>query len=107
VRSRNNAGGVEGGMTNGQTLVVRGAKKPISTLRKRLRSIDLRTKEAEDSSYERSDICALPAAGVIAEAVVCFEIAAAFLEKFGGDTMTETRARWESSLRLEPGPLDA
>jgi chorismate synthase len=96
VRSRNNAGGLEGGMTNGQPLVVRGAKKPISTLRKRLRSIDLRTKEAEDSAYERSDICALPAASIIAEAVVAFEVAAAFLEKFGGDTMAETRARWEA-----------
>jgi chorismate synthase len=94
VRSRNNAGGLEGGMTNGQPLVVRGAKKPISTLRKRLRSIDLRTKEAQDSAYERSDICALPAASIIAEAVVAFEVAAAFLEKFGGDTMEETRARW-------------
>jgi chorismate synthase len=94
-RSSNNAGGLEGGMTNGQPLVVRGAKKPISTLRKRLRSIDLVTKEPEESSYERSDICALPAASIIAEAVVCFEVANAFLEKFGGDTMGETRARWE------------
>ncbi|NNE43826.1 MAG: chorismate synthase [Gemmatimonadetes bacterium] len=98
-RPTNNAGGLEGGMTNGETLVVRGAKKPISTLRKRLRSIDLRTKEAEESSYERSDICALPAAGIIGEAVVCFEVAAAFLEKFGGDTMAETRQRWEASLK--------
>jgi chorismate synthase len=93
-RSTNNAGGLEGGMTNGQPLIVRGAKKPISTLRKRLRSIDLQTKEAVESSYERSDICALPAAGIIAEAVVCFELANAFLEKYGGDTMEETRARW-------------
>jgi chorismate synthase len=96
-RTSNRAGGLEGGMTNGEMLVVRGAKKPISTLGKRLRSVDLRTKEAEDSSYERSDICALPAASVIAEAVVCFEIATAFLEKFGGDTMTETRRRWKAS----------
>jgi chorismate synthase len=95
-RSSNNAGGLEGGMTNGQTLVVRGAKKPISTLRKRLRSFDLRTKEAEESSYERSDICALPAAGIIAEAVVCFELADAFLEKFGADTLAETHRRWEA-----------
>jgi chorismate synthase len=95
-RSSNNAGGLEGGMTNGQPLVVRGAKKPISTLRKRLRSIDLITKQAEDSSYERSDICALPAASIIAEAVVCFEVANAFLEKYGGDTLDETRARYEA-----------
>jgi chorismate synthase len=95
-RSHNHAGGLEGGMTNGQPLVIRGAKKPISTLRKRLRSIDLGTKEPQEASYERSDICAVPAASVIAEAVVCFEIARAFLEKFGGDTMDETRARWEA-----------
>jgi chorismate synthase len=106
ARSRNNAGGLEGGMTNGQPLVIRGAKKPISTLRRRLRSIDLRTKEAEESSYERSDICALPAAGIIAEAVVCFELAAAFLDKFGGDTMIETRKRWEAHLELEPRPQE-
>jgi chorismate synthase len=67
-------------------------------LRKRLRSIDLTTKEAQESSYERSDICAVPAASVIAEAVVCFEIARAFLEKFGGDTMKETHARWAAGL---------
>jgi chorismate synthase len=97
-RSHNRAGGLEGGMTNGQTLVVRAAKKPISTLRKRLRSIDLTTKEAQESSYERSDICAVPAASVIAEAVVCFEVARAFLEKFGGDTMQETHARWAAGL---------
>jgi chorismate synthase len=96
-RASNNAGGLEGGMTNGEVLVVRGAKKPISTLRKRLRSVDLRSKEAEESSYERSDICALPAASVIAEAVVCFEIAGAFLDKFGADTLAETRHRWEAS----------
>jgi chorismate synthase len=102
-RSSNNAGGVEGGMTNGQALVIRGAKKPISTLRKRLRSIDLTTKEPADSSYERSDICALPAASVIAEAVVAFEIANAFLEKYGGDTMEETRARY-AVVRNIAGP---
>jgi chorismate synthase len=83
-------------MTNGETLIVRGAKKPISTLGKRLRSIDLRTKETEEAAYERSDICALPAASVIAEAVVCFEVADAFLQRFGADTMAETRRRWEA-----------
>ena len=96
-RSTNRAGGLEGGMTNGAPLIVRGAKKPISTLRKRLMSVDLRTKETEESSYERSDICALPAAAIIAEAVVCFEVADAFLEKFGADTMQETRRRYEAS----------
>lgn len=97
-RGSNRAGGLEGGMTNGETLVVRGAKKPISTLGKRLRSVDLRTKEAAEAAYERSDICALPAASVIAEAVVCFEIAAAFLERFGADTMDETRRRFAAGL---------
>ena len=95
-RPSNHAGGLEGGMTNGETLVVRGAKKPISTLGKRLRSIDLRTKEPEEAAYERSDICAVPAASVIAEAVVCFELANAFLERYGADTMAETRRRWEA-----------
>ncbi|HET9885934.1 MAG TPA: chorismate synthase [bacterium] len=99
-RGSNNAGGIEGGMTNGEMLVVRGAKKPISTLGKRLRSIDLRTKEASEAAYERSDICALPAASIIAEAVVCFEMAGAFLDKFGGDTMRETRERWEAGQRF-------
>jgi chorismate synthase len=107
ARSRNNAGGLEGGMTNGQPLVIRGAKKPISTLRRRLRSVDLRTKEAEEAGYERSDICALPAASIIAEAVVCFELAAAFLDKFGGDTMLETRKRWQAHLELEPRAPDS
>lgn len=99
-RGSNNAGGLEGGMTNGETLVVRGAKKPISTLGRRLRSIDLRTKEAAEAAYERSDICALPAASIIAEAVVCFEIADAFLERFGADTMEETRRRFRDPARL-------
>jgi chorismate synthase len=99
-RGSNNAGGIEGGMTNGEMIVVRGAKKPISTLGKRLRSIDLRTKEASEAAYERSDICALPAASIIAEAVVCFEIAGAFLDKFGGDTMRETKERWEAGKRF-------
>jgi chorismate synthase len=95
-RPTNRAGGLEGGITNGEPLVVRGAKKPISTLGKRLRSIDLRTKEPDEAGYERSDICALPAASVIAEAVVCFELADAFLERFGADTLAETRRRWEA-----------
>ena len=95
-RGSNNAGGLEGGMTNGETLVLRGAKKPISTLGRRLRSIDLRTKAAEEAAYERSDICALPAASLIADAVVCVEIADAFLQRFGADTMAETRRRWEA-----------
>lgn len=94
-RPTNNAGGLEAGMTNGQPLVIRAAKKPISTLRKPLDSINLATKEAEAAAYERSDVCAVPAAGVILENVVAFEVAAALVEKFGGDSLAEMQARWE------------
>lgn len=106
VRRSNNAGGLEGGMTNGMPLVVRGVMKPISTLLRGLDSVNLETLSAERSDYERSDICAVPAASVVAEYVVAFEIARAFLEKFGGDTMQEVRAGWqvflEEARRLAP-----
>ena len=95
TRPTNNAGGLEAGMTNGQPLVIRAAKKPISTLRKPLDSINLATKEAEAAAYERSDVCAVPAAGVILENVVAFEIAAALIDKFGGDSLEEMQARWK------------
>ncbi len=95
VRPTNNAGGLEAGMTNGQPLVIRAAKKPISTLRKPLDSINLQTKETEAAAYERSDVCAVPAAGVILENVVAFEIAAALIDKFGGDSLVEMQARWK------------
>lgn len=94
-RPTNNAGGLEAGMTNGQPLVIRAAKKPISTLRKPLESINLVSKEAEAAAYERSDVCAVPAAGVILENVVAFEVAAALVEKFGGDSLAEMQARWK------------
>lgn len=94
-RPTNNAGGLEAGMTNGQPLVIRAAKKPISTLRKPLESINLASKETEAAAYERSDVCAVPAAGVILENVVAFEIAAALVEKFGGDSLAEMQARWK------------
>src|SRR5690606_11541864 len=94
-RPTNNAGGLEAGMTNGQPLIVRAAKKPISTLRKPLESINLETKEPEAASYERSDVCAVSAASVIVENVVAFEIARALIEKFGGDSLVEMKARWE------------
>lgn len=94
VRPTNNAGGLEGGMTNGQPLVVRAAKKPISTLRKPLDSIRMDNKESKRASYERSDVCAISAASVIIEHVVAFEVAAAFLEKFGGDSIQELQARY-------------
>ena len=95
VRPTNNAGGLEAGMTNGQPLIVRAAKKPISTLRKPLESINLRTKQPEEAAYERSDVCAVPAASVIVENVVAFEIARAFVEKFGNDSLQEMKARVE------------
>ena len=90
VRDTNNAGGTEGGMTNGAPLVVRGAMKPISTLLRGMPSVNLNTKAAETSAYERSDICAVSAASVVMENAVAFEIARAALEKFGGDTLDET-----------------
>ncbi|MFM9116078.1 MAG: chorismate synthase [Planctomycetota bacterium] len=94
-RPTNHAGGLEGGMTNGQPLVIRAAKKPISTLRKPLGSINLATKEPENADYERSDVCAVSAASVIVECVVAFEIACALTEKFGNDSLPEMLARWE------------
>ncbi len=98
VRRSNNAGGLEGGMTNGAPIVLRGAMKPISTLLKGMDSVDLESRESQRSDYERSDISAVPAASVVAENVVAFEIARAFLEKFGGDTMAEVRAAYEFFL---------
>ena len=94
ARPTNNAGGLEAGMTNGQPLVIRAAMKPISTLRKPLASVNLRTKEAEEAAYERSDVCAVSAASVIVENVVAFEVAAAVVDKFGADSVEEMLARW-------------
>jgi chorismate synthase len=94
-RSSNRAGGLEGGVTTGQPLVVRGAMKPISTLRKRLPSVDLRDGTAADAAVERSDICAVPAAGVVGEAMVALVLADAVLEKFGGDSVGEIRRNLE------------
>lgn len=94
TRPSNNAGGLEAGMTNGQPLVIRAAKKPIATLRKPLESINWETKATQKAAYERSDVCAVPAASVIIEAVVAFEIAAALVEKFGGDSLIEMKARY-------------
>lgn len=95
VRRSNNAGGTEGGMTSGAPLVVRVAFKPISTLMSPLHSVDLRTKTESVAAIERSDVCAIPAAAVIAEAVVAFELARVFLEKFGGDSLVEIRRNVE------------
>jgi chorismate synthase len=99
-RPTNNAGGLEAGMTNGQPIVIRAAKKPISTLAKPLASINLDTKEPESASYERSDVCAISAASVIVEGVVAFEIAAALIDKFGGDSLAEMQARHQLFLQL-------
>jgi chorismate synthase len=94
VRPTNNAGGLEAGMTNGQPLVVRAAMKPISTLRKPLDSVNLTTKQPEAAAYERSDVCAVSACSVIIESVVAFTVAAALVDKFGGDSIEEMQARW-------------
>ncbi len=98
TRGANRAGGLEGGITNGQDILVRGLLKPISTLRRPLESVDLATREPALAAYERSDICVVPAAGVIGEAMVSIVLAQAFLEKFGGDSMTETRRNFEGYL---------
>jgi chorismate synthase len=95
VRRTNRAGGLEGGMTNGQPLVIRAVMKPISTLLRGLDSVDLRTLQPQRSDYERSDVCAVPAASVVAENVVAFELARAWLDKFAGDTLREVRAAYE------------
>jgi chorismate synthase len=100
TRPTNNAGGLEAGMTNGQPLIVRAAKKPISTLAKPLESINLETKEQEAASYERSDVCAVSAASVIVENVVAFTVAEALVEKFGNDSLAEMKGRYAQFLEL-------
>jgi len=97
-RGANRAGGLEGGMTNGQDVVVRGFLKPISTLRRPLESVDLETRESALAAYERSDVCVVPAAGVVGEAMVSLVVAQAMLEKFGGDSLAETTRNFEGYL---------
>jgi len=97
-RHTNHAGGIEGGVTNGEVLVLRAAMKPIPTLYRPLRSVDIITKEPLEASIERSDVCAVPAACVIGEAVVAWELAKACLEKCGGDSLTELKDNWNSYL---------
>jgi chorismate synthase len=89
TRAKNNAGGVEGGMSNGENIVVRGYLKPISTLRRPLQSVDFRSREPVKAAYERSDVCVVPAAGVAGEAMVALTLAKVALEKFGGDSISE------------------
>lgn len=98
-RNSNNAGGLEGGITNGEEIVVTGAMKPIPTLYTPLQSVDILTKEPFEATVERSDCCAVPAASVVAEAVVAIEIAVAFMEKFGGDSVSETARNYQSYLQ--------
>ncbi len=97
-RKTNNAGGIEGGMTNGMPLLLSAAMKPIPTLRRPLRSADLVTKKALSAAYERSDTCAVPAAAVVAEAMVALVLADAFLQKFGGDSRQEVRRNYRGYL---------
>jgi chorismate synthase len=95
TRPTNNAGGLEAGMSNSQPIVIRAAKKPISTLAKPLESVNLKTLKPEAAAYERSDLCAVAAASCILENVVAFEIARAMVDKFGGDSLEEMQARWK------------
>jgi chorismate synthase len=94
-RLSNRAGGLEGGMTNGEELRVRGYLKPISTLRRALRSVNIETKEPMEANFERSDVTAVPAAGVIGEAMVAMVLARAMREKFGGDSLKEMKRNCE------------
>jgi chorismate synthase len=97
-RTTNNAGGIEGGMTNGEEIVVRAAMKPIPTLYKPLKSVDIDSKQPFEATVERSDVCAVPAAAVVGEAVVAIEIANAFLEKIGGDSVPEIKRNFQGYL---------
>ncbi len=99
VRPTNRAGGLEGGITNGEDVIVRGYLKPISTLRRPMETADLKTKETVKAAYERSDICVVPAGGIAGEAMVAFVLAQAFLEKFGGDSLGETRRNFDGYQR--------
>jgi len=99
TRPQNNAGGIEGGVSNGEDIVVRGYLKPISTLRKPLESVRFDTREATSASYERSDICVVPAAGVVAEAMVALTIARLAQEKFGGDSALELRRNFDGYIQ--------
>jgi chorismate synthase len=98
TRTRNNAGGIEGGVSNGQEIRVRGYLKPISTLRRPLQSVDFETREPVKAAYERSDVCVVPAAGVAGESMVALTVARCALDKFGGDSMNETKRNFAGYL---------
>jgi len=97
-RKTNHAGGIEGGMTNGEDIVISAAMKPISTLRKPLASVNIKTKKPFKATVERSDVCAVPAAGVVAESVVAVEVANAMIVKFGGDSLNEMLRNYKGYL---------
>ena len=99
TRSSNRAGGLEGGITNGEDVVVRGYMKPISTLRQPLESADLRSKATMRAAYERADVCVVPSGGVVGEAMAALVLAGAFLVKFGGDSLPETRRNFEGNQK--------
>jgi len=98
-RKTNNSGGFEGGISTGEPIILRAIMKPISTTRNPLHSVDIKTKKEVLATFERSDICAVPAAGVVAEAVVALEVASAFLEKFGGDSLKESERNYKNYLQ--------
>jgi len=104
-RRTNRAGGIEGGVSNGEDIVVRAGLKPISTLAHPLPSVDLGTGEEAPAHFERSDVCVVPAAGVVGEAVLALVLAQAFLEKFGGDSLEETRRNFNAYISSLPGEL--
>jgi chorismate synthase len=104
-RLTDRAGGIEGGMSNGEILRVRAAMKPISTIPKALATIDVATGEAAKAHHQRSDVCAVPAAGVVAEAMVALVLANSVLEKFGGDSLAETKRNLDSYLKNIPAVL--
>jgi len=98
-RQTNNAGGIEGGISNGQDIILRAAMKPIATLKKPLSSVDIKTKKASKAEVERADVCAVPSAGVVGEAVTAFELANAMQEKFGGDSLGEMKRNFDWYLK--------
>ena len=101
-RHTNNAGGIEGGMTNGEPLVITITMKPIPTMKTPLKSVDYKTKEELDAHFERADVCAVPACGVVAESMVAIILANAFLDKFGQDNLTEIKSSFSNYIqRLE------
>jgi chorismate synthase len=99
IRHSNNAGGIEGGMSNAQPIVIRAVMKPIPTLIKPLRSVDIETKEEKLAHKERTDSCAVPAASIVAESMLCFVLADALLEKFGGDSMNQVKAHMKATSK--------